>query len=171
MALINDASQQPPASDPAAAAAPPPDAGAPPAQAGQQGPDAQRIIIAATKLIHDPKVAAQLVEMMKAAGDPATALAQATTTLMKLMAEKSRGTMPPEAAMQALPQVISLVAELAHTAGIFDATPDVAKQAGQMILQDIQKSGQQGAAPAQGAAPPAAGAPPAGAMQQPPMGA
>lgn len=169
MGLINDVPQEAPdVPEPTA----PPATGAPP-QGGQQSPDSQRILIAATKIIHDPAQSQKFVQLMQRAGDPATGIAEATRALVGGMFEKSRQQMPLLALIPALPQIIAMFGELAHAAGIFEVTPEIAKQAAEIIKSAIQKNMPQQGAPGQDAAtpPPPAGAPPAGSMPPQPMGA
>lgn len=131
------------------------------AQRPQANPqDVERIVVAAIKVIHDPKVAPQLLQMMKSAGDPASALAHATLTVMRQLYEKSKG-MPPAAIVPAGKQVMQELAKLAAAAKLFNATPEVLQQAVKIIYQQLQAQQKQPQAPVA----PAAQAPAAPAAQ------
>lgn len=117
----------------------------------QKQPDRRsvaRVIAAAVKIIHDPKVSAQLIEMMKAAGDPVQALAQTTVLVMRMLYEKSNNSIPPEVLGAAGVEVLQLLAQLAQTAKLFDVTMDIFKQAAQASMDMVQQeSGATQAAP------------------------
>lgn len=135
-----------------------------PAQATQKKaitPEAQRVVIAAKKVLAQPDIAKQLVEQMRLAQDPATGIAQATILVMKQLYVKSEGSMPAEAIVPAATAVIVDVAKLGAAAGLFKLTPELVKQAAQIAIQmfteEVNAKQQQmaQAQPAQAAAQPA----------------
>jgi len=118
--------------------------------------DVQRVVIAATKAIHEQALSQRLIQLMKAAGNPVKAIAQATLTVMQGIWEKSRGTIPPEALFPAGVQVAQLVGELAQAAKLFQVTPQLIKAAVRMAVMmfakqpDSQPAAQLAAQPAPG---------------------
>lgn len=142
----------------------------------------ERVEVAATKIIHDAKVSQQLVQMMKAAGDPVTGIAQATLLIMRQLIEKSKNTIPQEVLVPAGFKVVEQLAELGAAAKLFQNSPDLVKQAQRKAIQMFLKSvdpklladvrakmegGAQPAAPAPAAAAPAPGAPAPAAQPAP----
>lgn len=101
----------------------------------------QRIVIAATKMIHTAQISQQLLKMMKAAQDPAAALAQTTVFVMKTLMEQSKG-FPQTAIVPAGKEVIGLLAEMAQAAGLFKADQQVIKKAMLIIAQGLKKAAQ-----------------------------
>lgn len=128
-------------------------------------PESQRIVIAAKKIMAQPQIAQQIVQMMKSSPDPATGIAQATIFLMKQLYEKSKGTMPTKAIVPAAQEILVDIMRLGQSAGLFKITPELVKQAVQLAIQMFTQSvkAQQPAA----AEPPAAGATPMAPAGQP----
>ena len=121
-----------------------------------QAPDqtsVERVVIAATRIIHDPKIKSTLIEMMKQAGDPVNALVEAVFLIMKQIIEKSGKSVTSEVLGAAAWQVLQLIAELAQAAGLFQVTPELIQQAAQAGLERLQQEAAAG--PAQPAAAPA----------------
>jgi hypothetical protein len=128
----------------------------PAAQPAQGQPDQQsveRVVVAAVKLIHDPKIAPQLVQLMRAAGDPVKALVDATMLVMKQLWEKSKRSIPGDVLGAAAAQVLKLIGELAQAAKLFQVTPELLQQAAQAGLERLKAEHGGGAAPQPGAAP------------------
>ena len=125
-----------------------------PAQGQPANPQAvERVVIAATRIIHDAKIKQTLIEMMKQAGDPVQALVEATTLIVKQLQEKSGRSIPAEVLGAAAWQVLQLVGELAQAAGLFQVTPELLQQAAQAGVEKFQE--ERAAGPAQPAAAPA----------------
>lgn len=147
----------PPQAPAAPAAQPQAPAGAPP-QAGA-APDQKKVevvVMAATKIIHDPKVRASLLKMMQTVGDPAQAIAQATYTVMKQLVVEFKQKIPPDVLGAASLYVLNLVAELGERAGLFKASPELLGQAakiGMDLFRKEQASAQQPAGAEPAAAP------------------
>lgn len=169
---IIDSAMQPPA----APAAPQVGAPAAPAQpTGQPGaPKAdpamvQRVVLAASKIIRDPKAAPALIEQMKSIGDPVQALAQVVMQIMKHIFEASGKKIPPEVLGEAGVEVLQLLAKLAQSAGLFQVTMDIVKQAAQAAMDLVKQQTAQGATPdaSAPAAPAAPATPPADPAAQP----
>ena len=135
--------------------------GQPAAPQGQQPAQGQppnqqaveRVVIAATRIIHDPKVKPQLIALMQKAGDPVQALVEAVFLIMRQIIEKSGKTVPSDVLGAAAYQVLNLVGELAQAAGLFKVTPELIQQAAQAGLQRLQQEASAG--PAQPEAAPA----------------
>lgn len=102
----------------------------------------QRVIVAATKMIHTPQISQQLLKMMKAAQDPASALAQTTVFVMKTLMEQAKGAFPPQVIVPAGKEVIGLLAELAQAAGLFKADAKVIGKAMVIIAQGLKMAAQ-----------------------------
>jgi len=112
----------------------------PAAQRGSPNQQAvERVVIAATRIIHDPKVKPQLVELMKNAGDPVTALVEAVFLIMRQIMEKSGRSVPSEVLGTAAFTVLHLVGELAQAAGLFQVTPELIQQAAQAGLERLKQ--------------------------------
>lgn len=127
----------------------------------------ERVVLAALKLIHDSKINPQILEMMKAAGDPVQALSQATLLVMRQLWEKSKQSIPPEVLGEAGVEVMSELAMIATQAKLYEITPEIFQQAAQVAMDEVQKEGQAGPAAPQGAAPQAAAPQPAQPAPQP----
>ena len=140
------------------------------AQAKQETPEVTRIVIAAKKILAQPEIAKKIVQMLRAAQDPATGIAQATLFLMKQLYEKSNGTMPAEAIGPAMQQVMVDIVKIGVAAKVFAYSTDLVQQAMKMAIQKFAGAAQQPAAeqPAQPAAAMPA-APQAAPMQPEPM--
>jgi len=143
--LINQAMQQP---QPAEQQEQQPAQGQPPDQTA-----VERVVIAATRIIHDPKIKQTLIEMMKQAGEPVQALVEAVFLIMRQIIEKSGKSVPSEVLGAAAWQVLQLIAELAQAAGLFQVTPELLQQAAQAGIEKLKQEASAG--PAQPAAAPA----------------
>lgn len=152
MAIINNAMQSTPQGAPAPQA---------PAQAPQQGMDKiiQRIVTAATMAMNQPQTEQQILQMVKASGDPVQGLAQATVALMKALFAKSNRTMPPQAVGPAGKQVMLVIAQACQSAGILKVTPQLVQQA---MAAAVKMIGSPQAAPQAAPTAPAAPAAPLG---------
>lgn len=104
--------------------------------------DVERVVIAATKLIHTPQISQQILKMMKAAGDPAAALAQTTVFIMKTLIDHSNGTIPTNTIVPAGRQVVDLLAEIAAAAKLFKADRQVIGKAIMLIAKGLQRAAQ-----------------------------
>jgi hypothetical protein len=117
----------------------------------------ERVVIAATRIIHDAKIKPQLIALMKQAGDPVQALVEATTLVVKQLQEKSGRSIPGEVLGAAAWSVLQLVAELAQAAKLFTVTPELLQQAAKAGIEKFQQeraaTQQPGAAPAPQPAP------------------
>ena len=142
-----------------------PQPGQPPAapQQGQQAdPKAvERVVLAALKILHDPKITPQILQMMKAAGDPVQALAQATLLVMRQLFAKSKQTIPPEVLGVAGVEVMDELAMIANKAGLYKITPQILQQAVQAAVEQFK------AEAAKQTAKPAAPVAPAAPVEQP----
>ncbi len=121
----------------------------------------ERVVIAAIKVIHDPKVKQQLIEMMRQAGDPVQALVSAVFLVMRQLYERSRRSIPADVLGAASAHVLRLLGELAEAAGLFQVTPELLQQAGEAGLEQFkqEQAAQQQGAPQTGAPQPPAAAP------------
>lgn len=135
---------------------------APASQQGQQPAaqqSVQRVVIAATRIMHDPKIKPRLLEMMQQAGDPVQALVEVVFLIMRQIMEKAGRQIPSEVLGTAAFTVLHLVGELAQAAGLFQVTPKLLQQAAQAGLERLKQEG--GAQQQQAAAPPPQPAAPA----------
>lgn len=147
MGLLDQA-QQPPqgaAPQPAPDAAP---AQSMPAQTAKPE-DVERVVLAAAKLIHSPKVSDELIALMKEQGDPVQALVEALWVVMGHLYERSGNRMPGEVMGAAGVQVLGVLAQLAKAARLFEVTPELLQQAAQAALEKLR--GQQSQEPSSGA--------------------
>ena len=113
--------------------------------------DVERVVAAAIKIIHDPKVRPQLLQMMKAAGDPVQALVDAAFLVMGQINEKANGKIPSEALGAAAFHVLNLLAELADASGLYKITPEIIKTAAATGIERLEQMQAQGAQPAEAA--------------------
>jgi len=127
----------------------------------------ERVVIAATRIIHDPKIKPQLVALMQKAGDPVNALVEAVFLIMRQIIEKSGKSVPSEVLGAAAWQVLQLIAELAQAAGLFQVTPELLQQAAQAGIERLKQEAAAG--PAQPAAEPAQPAVPQPAPTEQPV--
>lgn len=127
----------------------PPRAAAPQPSAQVDPKIIQRIVTAATVALNQDAIEQQIIQTVKAAGNPAQGLAQATVTLMKALYAKSNKTMPPQAIGPAGKEVMLVIAKACEAAGIFKITPQLIQQALAAAVQMLQAAQ---AAPAQPAA-------------------
>lgn len=132
------------------------------AQPGQhqaQGQDpkdiAQRLVLAAMKAVFDPKVSAQLVQMLRS-GDPVVAVSHAAVSIVMAMGEQAKGG-TDEMAYAIAPVVVGFLIELGAAAGVFKADPAFAKEAIGETMQLLQQRDQQSNAQQQGGAQPQPG--------------
>jgi hypothetical protein len=136
MGLISNGMQQP--------AAP---AGPMQEQPGPQNPALQRIVLAATKLIHNPQTTQALVELIRKSPDPVQGIAHAVVMILTQMFQASKGTMPKDAGAAALKPIIELIVEVADAAGIVKGSPQLVQQVGALLAQRakgiMQKAQQQ----------------------------
>lgn len=109
----------------------------------------QRVVIAATKLIHTPQISQQLLKMLKASQDPAAGLAQTTVFVMKTLIEQSKGSIQPQAIVPAGKEVIGLLAELAQAAGLFKVDDKIIAKAMVIIAQGLKLAAQKQQQPQQ----------------------
>ena len=117
----------------------------------------QKMVMAARKIIFDPKASKGLVEIMqKLASDPAAGVAQATMTVLGGMKEKMKGG-KPNMVNAVAPVVVAELFALGSAAGIFKATPQLVQQAVALVKQELAKKPAQPAQqpPAEPAAQPA----------------
>lgn len=124
-------------------------------QAPQGRPDiAQRVLVAALKIIHSPRITEKLLRIMRTIENPAAAIAQAAVIVMKALMSKARG-MPKEIILPVLGKIMEEVAQVGTAAKILTASPEILKQAEQIIIAQMQKQAQpeQGQMP-QGQMPP-----------------
>lgn len=150
--IVNKAAQQQPARQPKKPA--------------PETPEVTRGVIVAKKIMAQPVVAKQLVETMRAAGDPATGIAQATIFIVKQLYEKSKGTLPTKAIVPLAQRVLVDVMRLGAAAGLFKITPDLLKQAVMIAVKMFTESVKQPVAQPAPAQSPASAAQPA-AMPMP----
>lgn len=134
----------------------PPAGGATPPGAPVDPMVVRRIMVAVTKILHDPSTSPKIVAMMKAAGDPVQAVLTVMVTIGKEMLSLSKGTITKPMMQAVTPQMIEAVMELGQAAGILQASPQLAQQVQQAIMQKAQQAQQQapGAPPTQPAPPP-----------------
>lgn len=145
----------------------------PQAQGQPRGDDRlQRIVQAAGRIMYVNPTADRVLDMLRK-GPPPQALAMTTLFLLQTLQQESKNRIPPELVTQAVPPILSMLAELQAAGGV-EITPEAAEQAEGFVMEQLQKAGQGGqqAAPAQ--EPPAEEPPPeteqqpgliAGAMQ------
>lgn len=118
----------------------------------------KKLGLAAIKIVYDPKISQQLLVILKSVKDPADGIAQATTAILKEMQQQIKGA-PPNVIYAIAPALAVMVAEIGHAAGVLQPTPQLIRQALQLV---VQKNAQP--APAAPAAP--APAQPAGLINQ-----
>ena len=95
--------------------------------------DVQRVVISAKKIL--TQISPQILAMMKDAGDPVRAIAQATLFLMRQLYQKSQGSIPPQALAPAAQEVMTDIAKIGEAGGLFKATPQILQAAFKMAVQ------------------------------------
>lgn len=115
-------------------AMPPQQAAQPQPQKRQTSPETQRIVIAGKKILAQPEIARQIVQMMKAESDPATGIAKATVFLVRQILQKAKGA-PPEAIIPAAQEILIDVAKVGAAAGLFKFSPELIGQAAKLAYQ------------------------------------
>lgn len=123
----------------------------------------ERVVIAALKIIHDPKISPQILKMMKDAGDPVQALAKTTLMIMRELYKKSNQSIPLDVLGRAGIEVMNELAMLANGTKMYNITPEIFQQAVQAALEELKQGAQ--------AAPAVAPAQPAAAQAEQPMAA
>ena len=105
------------------------------------------VITAAMEILYDEKLNKQIMEMLqKAAAQPAVALARVVEVITNQLQQAA--TIPEDVMRQATGEILSLVAELATQAGLFEVNKEDLAQAAQE-LQYKPKPKQQQPAPQQ----------------------
>lgn len=131
---------------------------------------AQHIIMAAMKVVYDPKGAPALVGIISKSDDPIDGLAQAAMAVLMQLRQQVKGTDPNTVLMLA-PMILAMIAEVAHAAKVVETTPDVLNKALAKLKQNLQGSGQQMAPEsAEPQAEESAEQPQAESAEQPPSG-
>lgn len=121
-----------------------------------------RVVLAAMKVMYDPKTSDGIVKMLHI-GEPAQALAQTAVFVLRLLLNQSQGRLPPDVLLASVERVVGLLAELAQAAGI-QLDPQMVAQVTQAVMQGVQQKLQGGQQPGGGAAQPNMG------MGQPKLG-
>lgn len=107
--------------------------------------------LAAAKKIYDPQASKGLVQTMKAAGDPAAAVAHATVIVLDDLRQAVAQKIPPQMVDAVAPAVVAMLCDLANAAGLFKATPAIVQKAVALIKQNRQQPARPAAQPAQAA--------------------
>jgi hypothetical protein len=138
-------------------------------QSPAQNPVVQRVEIAAKKILAQPQVAKQIIAIIQQAqGNPAQGIAQATIFLLKLVFGKAKG-LPQQAIPACIAAVAIDVARAGSSAGLYQLTPELAKEGAMVALQmyaaKVKERAQAQPAPQEEAEPQEETAPGAEAME------
>lgn len=138
-----------------------PPAGAAPAAPGPQNADAlERVVLAGTKLMYDPKVFPMFAQALEAGGPLPDMLAEQAVGLLKILMDKSGGTMPKNVLIPAAVALMLEMGDFIIKAGLAKPSDADMQAAVRMVIELVMRAfgGQGGAAPAGGGAPaPASG--------------
>jgi hypothetical protein len=113
----------------------------------------ERLVLAAQKIIYDPNVSKQLLEIIKQ-GDPVQGVVHAAMVVLDQLREKVKG-IPQDMAYAVAPAVVMDLFRLAEAAGVVQVKPEMVAQARQALVQAIQARAQGQGPAAQPAAQPA----------------
>jgi len=141
-----------------------PDNEQPEGEAGGQGGSspAQRVAIAAKRIVYDPKAGKELVKIIQSAPDPIQGIAQACLMVLRILHTNMKGAQGMGAV--AIGAVVPMVIELAVKAKLVQPSKDLGQKVLMALKQLVaQQQQQQQAAPPPGAQQP-------GQMAQPPQG-
>lgn len=99
----------------------------------------ERVVMAASKVLHDPKRMQAIIQMVKAHGNPVAGLADATIFVMQMLFQISKGSIPQEVIVPAGQEVLQMIAEMCERAGILKVTPELLKQAAGVAAAKVLK--------------------------------
>jgi len=117
-------------------------AAAPAAGAPAGNVNVDRVVMAASKALHQPEVMKQIIEMVRAAKSPAAGIAQALVMLMTRLYEISKGTMPEDVLVPAGQEIAKMIADICEAGGVLKATPEILQQAVSMAAaMALQRQG------------------------------
>ena len=110
----------------------------------------RRLVLAAMKLIYTKEITNNLMELMRASTEnPVEGVAQAVSTVMGLLSEKTKG-LNPKAVYAVTPPVSVFVMELGGSAKLFKPSPEMLQQVIQMVgKQAVGQQAKPQQAPAQ----------------------
>lgn len=122
-----------------------------PTEAPDEAPDAEmdpklqdayeRVVIAAGKVLYESPTHEQIMQMLTSGPDVEGNVAEAVTTVLLQLYEKSRGTMPGEVILPAAAEVIGMALELLEAAGVQGADKADPQRIFQMIIQKFIQKG------------------------------
>jgi hypothetical protein len=101
----------------------------------------ERVVIAAGKVLYESPTHEQVMQMLTSGPDIEGNVAEAVTTIMLQLYEKSRGTMPGEVILPAAAEVISMVLELLEAAGVQGVEQADPQRIFQMLIQKFIEKG------------------------------
>lgn len=120
--------------------------GQPAPQPGQpaqqtQGGDSPllKVMKAAGRIMYINPTSDKVIEMLRK-GKPLDGLVWACLFILHTVQSESGNRIPTQVVMQAAAPVLALLAELAAAAGV-ELTPEIAEQAQQFVMQQLQKAG------------------------------
>jgi hypothetical protein len=106
----------------------------------------ESIMAAVRQILYNDATHDKIIAMLKQ-GDPAQAMMQVFTLIMKELATKSKG-LRPEMIQAVAPQIMQAIAELAQAAGLPPVPPQALQAAAQQMMpQQPQQAAPQQAAP------------------------
>ena len=94
----------------------------------------RRVGLAAMKLVYDPKIAPQLVQMMS---DDPQSIADAVMLVLDQLAEKMTG-MEPGFVYSVGPAVLAFLMEIGEAAGLFKASPELQNAVAGIVMQGMK---------------------------------
>jgi hypothetical protein len=117
--------------------APQGDPGAAPTEQEQQA--YEQVVIAAGKIIYeDQQSHAKIMQaLQQGAQNPTETLAMLTVSIMKSLDEQSGNKIPQEVIAEASGEILTQLAELANSAGVFQVDEKMLQQAAQMMLAQL----------------------------------
>lgn len=126
--------------------------GTPPAAPGPQNADAlERVVLAGTKLMYDPKVFPMFAQALESGGPLPDMLAQQAVGLLKIMMDKSGGTMPKNVLIPAAVALMLEMGDFIIKSGLAKPTEEDMRAAVKTVIDLVmQVFGGQGAPPAGG---------------------
>lgn len=104
---------------------------------GQESP-ALRVVLAAMKIMYEKTTSDGVVKMLRR-GAPVEALAKTTLFILQILQTESKGSIPQQVMLEAVEPILGLLAELSVAAGA-QLTPEMADQAKQFVMEQLQKA-------------------------------
>lgn len=97
---------------------------------------AQRLVLAAQKIIYDPQISRRLIDAIRQGEDPVSGIVSAALLVIDQLREHAKG-IQPDMVYAVAPAVIAFLFELASAAKI-PVQPQMMAQARQALLQQIK---------------------------------